>query len=114
MGQGFAAKSKVIQVLAIECIRIKVDMQRFKQLCKSGGEQLLTGDFVLFKLPPEILVDRLIKLVDLVGEGETVCLKGADERLMFGIGEVHQGFVRIDEKNIIFHEKTSIARFLLG
>ena len=114
MGQGFAAKAEIKQVFSVEGVGIKVDMQRFKQLCESGGEQLLTGDFVLFKLPPEILVDRLIKLVSLVGEGEIVCLKGADECLMFGIGEVHQGFVRIDEKNIIFHEKTSIARFLLG
>ena len=42
MGQGFATKAEIKQVFSVEGVGIKVDMQRFKQLCKSGGEQLLT------------------------------------------------------------------------
>ena len=87
------------------------DAQSIEQLCKAGGQQLLAGDELLFKLSPQSAVDLLIKLVDGRSKGELMVLKGADQRLMFGIGKIHQRFVRIQKDDVIFHVDSFLYRF---
>ena len=36
-------------------------------------------------------------------------LKGADQRLMFGIGKIHQRFVRIQKDDVIFHVESFLC-----
>lgn len=107
-----AAVAEVKQVFPVKVLAVDAgDAKSIEQLCKAGGQQLLAGDELLFKLFPQSAVDLLVKLVDGRGKGEMMVLKGANQRLMFGIGKVHQRFVCIQKDDVIFHVDSFLYRF---
>ena len=111
-GARLAAVAEVKQVFPVKVLAVDAgDAKSIEQLCKAGGQQLLAGDELLFKLFPQSAVDLLVKLVDGRGKGEMMVLKGANQRLMFGIGKVHQRFVCIQKDDVIFHVDSFLYRF---